>query len=297
MNRYEQQIRDALTRIGVQDVIDWAHANCTKSLVDLSKSLSEDIAPIRLELFIANEARLSGRFDDLVRILAVQQLNDPDRSEFCEWRGQVEPAHRKRAAEVWDKIMDTRRSNPFWRPRSPDDPLLVAAFEGVSFKPTNGKMKFEEAMAKAWKIADLDSENWSFARAAKNFQSEPAGYGYLYSLYELDGRVCVDGFHQYYSSTRGAEAQMCSDGFRAIGREEFAAIVDESMLRGALKYPKSRLAKALAAAGRLSEPSAPRSFEELDQAYYALHREERQKELFWLDAETIRLVESHPELF
>jgi len=42
----ELRIRTALARLGAQDVLDWARANCTASLVELNKELAAGVAPV-----------------------------------------------------------------------------------------------------------------------------------------------------------------------------------------------------------------------------------------------------------
>src|SRR5690349_2798880 len=71
----EMRIRTALAKTGVDDVLEWAKANCTSPLVALNAQLDAGVSPRALEQFMADRAKESNRYDSFVRVEAVRRLN------------------------------------------------------------------------------------------------------------------------------------------------------------------------------------------------------------------------------
>lgn len=157
---HELRIRTALLRLGVDDVLAWARANCTAPLVDLNERLAAGVAPVDLGHFMAAAAKTSGRYDDFVRTEAVRRLNEHFPEGFgasakrdyglaagwAIWASLFEPPHKESAHAVWDRLAETMRTHPDWRPKTPDDPLVVAAFSGASFYPSDEQRQFDDAV-------------------------------------------------------------------------------------------------------------------------------------------------------
>ncbi|MFQ5770430.1 MAG: DUF4375 domain-containing protein [bacterium] len=106
----------------------------------------------------------------------------------------------------------------------------------------------------------------------------------------VGGQVCNGGFIQFYENTTGKPAPLAVSGFQAIGRNDFVMIVDESMHRAIIEYPK--LAKQHLKIQTVE--SEVRSFDELDEAYFDLSHAE---DINWLELEMIKLVASRPDIF
>ncbi|MFZ5817882.1 MAG: DMP19 family protein [Bacillota bacterium] len=276
-----EKIRAALERIGEQDVLAWARRNATQSLFALNQALGAGVAPVELQRFMAEVARETGRYDQLMRTEAVRNLNQffPEgygRSKnqdfglataWSMWASLVGAAHKSQARQVWDRLEQTAAQHPDWVPRSPDDPLIAAAFAGSSFEPTAGERRLAEVERRVWQEAERENHPFSVERALANLGRLPPGYGYIYSLYILDGEVCNGGFRQLYDNGYGPAVPLAAEALRTIGREDLALLVEES----------ARHARPL---------------DELDQAYY-----DRTRERGWLEIALTDLVLARPDLF
>ena len=69
----------------------------------------------------------------------------------------------------------------------------------------------------------------------------PAGQRALVAIYVLTGEVNNGGFNQFFFNQQGNFAEEARDGFRLVGSEEHAAVVDAAMERvlnemGALEH-------------------------------------------------------------
>jgi hypothetical protein len=304
--RPDQKISVALRRLGDPDGLDWSRRYATRPLVELNTMLAAGVAPVHLQSFIADRARASGRYDEFLRIEAVRLLNEyfPEgfsksdnqqyglASSWVMWSGIVEPSHEELARDVWNLVTKTLRENSEWCPQRPDDELLLAAFAGRSFAPTEGSKRLAAALRRMEQEAALGNLPYSDHRAVANLQCLPAGYGWLYGLYSVDGQVCNGGFEQYYDNTGGAAACLAMAGYRMIGRQDFAAIVAESLAH-AQTLPEFR-ARLPNCEGIPLKSLPARPFEELDEAYYTLKRAEKSN---WLEAAIIDLVLAHTEAF
>ena len=283
----ELRIRTALARVGAPDILEWARSRCTRSLVALNDELNANVAPVDLQHFMAAVARDSGRYNDFVRTEAVRRLNEYFPAGFgaskrqtyalaagwSMWASLFEPSHKNAARQVWDRLKEIMRAHPEWTPQSTDDRLLLAAFEGHSFEPSQQNKRFAEAVEFMEQTTRRGNRRWSELKAIENLAQVPAGYGYLYGLFAIDGEVCNGGFAQFYRNTGGAPAPLAAAAFREIGREDFAALVEESIK---------------------SARGESRPFEVLDTEYYALSRAEDSE---WLNTAMERLVSTRPDLF
>lgn len=238
------RIRVALERSGSTDVLAWADAKATLPLVELTKELGVDGTPVDLKNYMIEAARASDRFDRFVGVEAVRLLNEYFPQGFAArsdpqfglglvsvlWTGLFEPFHRGMAEQVWNRLSEAMKSHPEWCPQSADDPLLLAAFAGFSFHPTEGMKRLDEVMHRMEAEVARGNRPYSTSRAVQNLRSLPKGYGFVYSLYAVDGEVCNGGFVQLYENGYGPCVPLAIEAFRALGHEEAAALVEESLL-------------------------------------------------------------------
>jgi len=300
----ELRIRTALARLGVSDVLDWAGRNCRKSLVVLNRELDASVAPVDLEHFMRKVAAESLRYDEFVRVEAVRWLNvyfpqgvaasnQQDHgftAGWAMWASLFGPSSQKRARTVWESIEARMRERPSWCPQGPDDPALRAAFGTVSFQPTAAERRFEEALARMERVTRRANKPWSETKAVENLRHAKPGYGLLYGLLSVDSQVSNGGFTQYFQNTGGAAARLAVDGFRAIGRDDLAEIVQES-----LRYAAGHHAGAAVGQARLDDTDqVARPFEVLDDDYFSLRKKPSGD---WLDVAMIELVNTRSGLF
>lgn len=302
----EQKIQAALSRICATNVLQWAREHATVSLVDLNKMVDAGVAPIDLEHFMAEVARQTGEYDLFVRTEAVRRLNEyfPEgfrqsqrqqyglASGWAMWASLFEPLHKRLARETWRSLEDTLRDNPDWRPLSPDDELVLRAFQGRSFAPTDGAKKLAAAVRRMNREAGRNNRPFTHAQATRNLSTMPRGYRWLYGLYAVDGEVCNGGFEQYYGNTGGWPTAVAIDAFHEIGADGTAQIVEESLASALLYYPEM-IAEEIEVRKNLNM-LAPRPFNELDAAYYASQESDEPE---WLEVAMTELVLTHPSEF
>ncbi|MGE5549956.1 MAG: DUF4375 domain-containing protein [Bacteroidota bacterium] len=305
----DNAIGEALKKAGIGDVLEWAGSRPTLSLNELNRLLGTDAAPIELEHYMAAEAKKRGRYDRFVREQLVRQLNyycpaglmaSTHRPEYVQasawsfWSSLFEPSHKRFAETAFKRTFETMKQLPTWVPRDADDPLLVKAFEGCSFTPTEAARKREAAVERMWKLAMGNNRGLGNELVLKNLRNAPRGYGMIYGLYTVDGEVCNGGFIQLYGNTAGAPVPFAIEAFRVIGREAIAAVVAESLASVRLSRP-ALLLPALRKKYLIEQQiRAPRELEILDHEYYNLVEHE---ETEWLDIAIEALVTEKPEYF
>jgi hypothetical protein len=210
------------------------------------------------------------------------------------WAGLLEPSHKDEAKEVFDGVIAALQEHPTWCPRDPNDPRVLGIFEGHSFAPSAGAHQLADVERRIQEIIVVDSQPFSHSRAVENLRREGPGYGFIYSLYLMDGQVCNGGFVQFYGNTGGASIPLAVAGFRAIGRGALASVVEES-LSSARRWHRELLTGSLRETpARRTSTSIPRPLDDLDEEYYRLLEVEARD---WLTAAVIDLVVSRPELF
>jgi hypothetical protein len=106
-------------------------------------------------------------------------------------------------------------------------------------------------------------------------------------VYAVDGQVCNGGFVQYYENTGGWPTAFAIEAFGEIGLGDFAEIIGVSLVSAMLYYPD--LVADGVAVPMEHKILTPRSFEDLDSAYYAAQRNEPE----WLEVAMIELVMTH----
>jgi hypothetical protein len=133
--------------------------------------------------------------------------------------------------------------------------------------------------------AARNNRPFTHAKAARNLSKLPRGYGWLYGLNVLHGQVCNGGFEQFYENTSGWPTSFAISALREIGQDSMAQLVDESLASALLYCPE--MVKEGVNRPKSTKVTDPRSFEELDAAYFAL---DKQMEPEWLDAAMISLL-------
>jgi Domain of unknown function (DUF4375) len=120
------------------------------------------------------------------------------------------------------------------------------------------------------------------------FKSYSAGQQALYAIWVVDGEVRNGGFNQYFFNGGGDSAQAAADGFRLVGSEPHAKLVDEAI--AAYRKDKARM-DATRAQGSLeafSESYKDDPYDALDSAWYKLASPTELADAY---------VKKHPEQF
>jgi hypothetical protein len=103
----------------------------------------------------------------------------------------------------------------------------------------------------------------------EQFGEVPREIGHLFAVHWCDSEVCNGGFHQFFTNSTGVLAPEAAAGFRAVGLEECATIVEEAMAFFGAPYPRERAVREVRLAtipGDTREEWDP--FCELDDRYY-----------------------------
>jgi hypothetical protein len=192
-----RKIRLALRRIAETDILQWAERHGTTGLAELNRILDAGVDPADLQRFMADAARNDGRYDDFIRTEAVRWLNEYFHNGFCQcdknrlklpeewamWSAVIASSRWQVARETWKVLENTLQNNPGWCPSSPNDPLVVHAFQGKSFAPTEGAEKFAAAVRRMTREVARGNRRFTHARAVRNLSTSPRGYGWLYGLF------------------------------------------------------------------------------------------------------------------
>jgi hypothetical protein len=117
--------------------------------------------------------------------------------------------------------------------------------------------------------------------------------GFACSLrFVLDGQVPNGGFEFYYNQTAGWPTELAIEGFRRIGQHCLAQVVAES-LSYAFTFRPEVLGQGIVLPD-CEKIAAPRSFVELDEAYF---RAQRSREPDCLEVAMTDLILRYPSDF
>lgn len=133
------QVRD----LGFEDLSAWSEANWDTDIVGLRDRLAmPDVRPFQLDLCLRAEAVAKRRVDRYLRGALVRNLN----YKLPNGWGPDDDSAARAAWAVWSPNGDwatdaalavsrylREHHPPNWKPRDPDDPVLVAAFEAAAF--------------------------------------------------------------------------------------------------------------------------------------------------------------------
>jgi Domain of unknown function (DUF4375) len=106
----------------------------------------------------------------------------------------------------------------------------------------------------------------------RGFEQLPEHVRHLFAIRWCDYEVCNGGFRQFLSNSTGVLAPEAADGFRAVGLDEFAELVDAAIGFFQKPFPRDRAARQEALAildRRGTELRELDSFRELNGRYYA----------------------------
>ena len=246
---------------------------------------------------MAEAARTSDRYDEFGRSQLVRRLNRVFPNGFAAadqaygiaagwamWAGLLEPSHQDEAKEVFDAVVQPCSNIRAGVPGHPNEPRLLGIFEGHSFAPSAGAHQLLDVERRMEEIIAVDNRPFSHSRAVENLRQKPPGYGFIYSLYLVDGQVCNGGFVQFYGNTGGACAALAVAGFRRSGGRPWHRS-SRSLSHPRLKWHRELLAKSLQEAfTRETAGATPRSLDALDEEYYQLVDDEG---MDWLRAAMI----------
>ena len=72
------------------------------------------------------------------------------------------------------------------------------------------------------------------------FRKVKSQVGNLFAAHWLYSEVCNGGFHQFFSNPTGVLAPEAADGFRAIGLEDCATVIEEAIQFFGNSYPREQ---------------------------------------------------------
>jgi hypothetical protein len=114
----------------------------------------------------------------------------------------------------------------------------------------------------------------------QQFRKVPPQVGHLFAAHWCQSEVRNGGFHQFFSNSTGVLAPEALKGFRAIGLQEWAAILEEAMRLLGSPYPREqeyRIRKIPVVRGKKRKEWDP--FHTLDDRFYKwLHAEDNRFE-------------------
>lgn len=99
----------------------------------------------------------------------------------------------------------------------------------------------------------------------KSYSKAPPPAGLLYASHFCQSEVCNGGFSQFFSNSTGVLAPEAVQGFRAIGQESVAKVVESAMLPLGSPYIRDREERQA-----VLETLPPKAFDDLDERFFAL---------------------------
>lgn len=111
----------------------------------------------------------------------------------------------------------------------------------------------------------------------EGFEKLPEPARHLFAVWWCDSEICNGGFHQFFSNSTGVLAPEALKGFRAIGLQECAELVEAAIDKFHTSYPRDRgvrhaALQAIELPGEKREQWDP--FYDLDDKYYAAKERE-----------------------
>jgi len=144
----------------------------------------------------------------------------------------------------------------------------VAASLGAQFNPgdSGSRSEYERVLESAWRSISIYDGPEIFLRQFRAFRPE---IGHLLAAQWCQSEVCNGGFHQFFTNSTGVLAPEALDGFRALGLNEWAGLLEEAMRFFGESYPRDReerQAKLSGVRGEKREEWDP--FDDLDHRFY-----------------------------
>lgn len=107
------------------------------------------------------------------------------------------------------------------------------------------------------------------------FRAVPIGVGHLFAAHWCQSEVCNGGFRQFFSNRTGVLAPEAVIGFRAIGLEDWATVLNEAMQFFGEPYPRDRgLRSAKLAEVPIGDRGEGNPFRPFDDRFYSSLRDE-----------------------
>lgn len=100
---------------------------------------------------------------------------------------------------------------------------------------------------------------------AQTFATAPRASGLVFAAHFCMSEICNGGFHQFFWNSTGVLAPEAVDGFREIGQNQVAALIEKAMSLLGSVYPRDRGERQ----AQLAEVSRS-SLDALDETYYSL---------------------------
>lgn len=253
----------ALKKTGKSSLLDWAEQFPKLGMVELAQKFPIKVPPIRLVRELAAEARTRGSFADFARAWMVRVLNaEPD---SITWGYIFDDEQAQQAKMLWARVESERKAKPKWLPQSGDDARLLELFSGVELSRSPRTERLVAAFARIDDICESAKDDHAVLRALAKL---PPGYGFLHAVRWVDAEVSNGGFEQLYRNNHGVEVPLAIEALRQMKRDELSAIVAESLAFAHAQHPEL-VDDSIDVVPKIA---MPRTWAQLDQAWYALPR-------------------------
>ena len=143
---WRERLAERLGEAGWSSVTELATARPHVSFIDLAREVGGGVVGAQIEKVMYEEAREAGQLDRAVRRTLVRRLHErlPDgwgqgqdnefarAQAYASWKGALEDRHSDDAWTAWQRLRDADKPAD-WLPRDENDPVLQAAFAGLTF--------------------------------------------------------------------------------------------------------------------------------------------------------------------
>mgnify|MGYP003332684233 FL=1 len=141
--------------------------------------------------------------------------------------------------------------------------------EHQEFEEGDSPNAYEALIDSAYDSVDIYGEPEDFIR---QFAALSPEVGHLFAAHWCQSEVCNGGFHQFFMNSTGILAPEAVLGFRALGLEDWAQLLESAMTIIGAPYPRQREARRAAVqmpvrSGQAREEWNP--FCKLDDRFYA----------------------------
>ena len=97
--------------------------------------------------------------------------------------------------------------------------------------------KYWQMIEPFWESISIYDDPETFLNQFRKVQSS---VGHLFAAHWLYSEVCNGGFHQFFSNSTGVLAPEAAEGFRAIGLDDCAAVIEEAIQFFGRNYPREQ---------------------------------------------------------
>jgi Domain of unknown function (DUF4375) len=99
----------------------------------------------------------------------------------------------------------------------------------------------------------------------ETFGKAPQKAGLLYAAHFSQSEICNGGFDQFFFNSTGVLAPEAVRGFRAIGQNQIADLLENAMSKFGKEYPRDRVRRQ-----DLRTALGDRAFDKLDEEFFGL---------------------------